>query len=531
MPGPGANPVPPAAEKSPGGPARRRFRRGQLPKTQETWAGEKGSSSGTPEAGLPSADLGSTLDQTKPEMDAIPFLREALVQPTAQCDSGATPDTQTDAAVPTNADLGTTQRSQSTGTDYKPGTIHRCATPDVMRRKHLPQDDDANDMCRTGSPEPSPESENSSRAWTELPKNTFDRGDFSGRGASPADSEPAPPNRRPKLVLPQSQSDHSNVDSTSPSISPVRLLRGRNLPHRATWQPPGQSKDSKDKFSENPGEILITDSMSSPSPNLVEQRRSFQSRFCDGIASRAPKEDDGAATPSRKSCKSPGSATPPRSGSAKSPCSTTPPLRISPGDQMSTNVPSPSRVRNSRKGDLMSRPTESNRHREINDAINRAPQTLGPLKVTKTDPDEVPVVINIGGIRFSTSRKTLSRLPEHLRNLIPSTSNREAFFDRDPTHFRLILNFLRDGSCALPLRNRQALQEIRTEARFFGLADLVEEADRASKEAEEDGPLPKLLVSAVKEGFESLRGSVSSLGSINDSMDWEMGGASNRSRR
>jgi len=81
------------------------------------------------------------------------------------------------------------------------------------------------------------------------------------------------------------------------------------------------------------------------------------------------------------------------------------------------------------------------------------------------------------------------------------------------------------------LRNPQALQEIRTEARFFGLADLVEEADRASKEAEEDGPLPKLLVSAVKEGFESLRGSVSSLGSINDSMDWEMGGASNRSRR
>jgi hypothetical protein len=167
----------------------------------------------------------------------------------------------------------------------------------------------------------------------------------------------------------------------------------------------------------------------------------------------------------------------------------------------------------------------------LNDAINRAPQTLGPLKVNKSEINEAPVIVNVGGIRFSTSRKTLSRLPAHLQNLIPSASNREAFFDRDPTHFRLILNFLRDGSCSLPFRNSQALQEISTEARFFGLLDLEKEASMASKEAEEDGPLQsKLLVSAVKDGFDQLRDSLSTFGSINESVDWETGAPLNRSR-
>ena len=40
------------------------------------------------------------------------------------------------------------------------------------------------------------------------------------------------------------------------------------------------------------------------------------------------------------------------------------------------------------------------------------------------------------------------------------------FIDRDPKHFALILNFLRDGFAVLP-RDEQALTEIMVEAAFY----------------------------------------------------------------
>ena len=44
------------------------------------------------------------------------------------------------------------------------------------------------------------------------------------------------------------------------------------------------------------------------------------------------------------------------------------------------------------------------------------------------------------------------------------------FVDRDPKHFRLILNFLRDGTAALPTDPIE-LQEIKQEAEFFQVGD------------------------------------------------------------
>ncbi len=44
------------------------------------------------------------------------------------------------------------------------------------------------------------------------------------------------------------------------------------------------------------------------------------------------------------------------------------------------------------------------------------------------------------------------------------------FVDRDPKHFRLILNFLRDGTAALP-SDPIELQEIKQEAEFFQVGD------------------------------------------------------------
>ena len=40
------------------------------------------------------------------------------------------------------------------------------------------------------------------------------------------------------------------------------------------------------------------------------------------------------------------------------------------------------------------------------------------------------------------------------------------FIDRDPKHFGLILNYLRDGTCVLPA-DSQGLQEVLQEAEFY----------------------------------------------------------------
>ena len=54
------------------------------------------------------------------------------------------------------------------------------------------------------------------------------------------------------------------------------------------------------------------------------------------------------------------------------------------------------------------------------------------------------------------------------------------FIDRDGTHFRHILNYLRDGGIkldALP-RNRQVLRELRNEAVFYQLHGLVQQIEK-----------------------------------------------------
>lgn len=54
----------------------------------------------------------------------------------------------------------------------------------------------------------------------------------------------------------------------------------------------------------------------------------------------------------------------------------------------------------------------------------------------------------------------------------------EYFFDRDPTHFRYILNYLRTSKIILPESKRE-LQELLLEAEYFSVDDLKEAIQRA----------------------------------------------------
>ena len=92
------------------------------------------------------------------------------------------------------------------------------------------------------------------------------------------------------------------------------------------------------------------------------------------------------------------------------------------------------------------------------------------------------MVLNIGGQCFHTSMVTLGAEPNSILGLLsvkdcPMRPHRNCYyFDRDPAHFKFILNYLRNGAhlemLTLPHEKRYLL-ELLTEARFFRVQGLV----------------------------------------------------------
>lgn len=90
------------------------------------------------------------------------------------------------------------------------------------------------------------------------------------------------------------------------------------------------------------------------------------------------------------------------------------------------------------------------------------------------------VLLDVGGQRFRTTRATLLKDDDCVLakmfdgRLAPALQEDGCYFiDRDGTQFRHILNFLRDGSVALPA-DTQAIEEIRREASYYLLQGLLD---------------------------------------------------------
>ena len=79
------------------------------------------------------------------------------------------------------------------------------------------------------------------------------------------------------------------------------------------------------------------------------------------------------------------------------------------------------------------------------------------------------VSLNVGGTSFETTSETLTKdgVTFFVRVLQSDLPN--IFIDRDPTHFRIILNFLRDKTCVLPT-SCTGRQELAQEAHFYGIS-------------------------------------------------------------
>jgi len=103
------------------------------------------------------------------------------------------------------------------------------------------------------------------------------------------------------------------------------------------------------------------------------------------------------------------------------------------------------------------------------------------------------IVLNVGGTRFETSRQTLLNDPtsmlakmfDPVSPLQPGLLRDGAYFiDRDPEYFRVVLNYLRSGQVAL--ESKQALDAVKIEAAFFGLAGLEDFISEKIKEKDEE---------------------------------------------
>ncbi|KAL0222109.1 hypothetical protein RCL1_001963 [Eukaryota sp. TZLM3-RCL] len=85
--------------------------------------------------------------------------------------------------------------------------------------------------------------------------------------------------------------------------------------------------------------------------------------------------------------------------------------------------------------------------------------------------------INVGGKLFTTSSMTLLKVPNSFFTSL-DLSRDIIFVDRDPTHFSVILNYLRDDFVDLP-SNLYDLEEMKAEAEFYKLPNLVTAIDSA----------------------------------------------------
>ncbi|KAJ1428271.1 hypothetical protein B484DRAFT_479726 [Ochromonadaceae sp. CCMP2298] len=102
--------------------------------------------------------------------------------------------------------------------------------------------------------------------------------------------------------------------------------------------------------------------------------------------------------------------------------------------------------------------------------------------MSKVQHFEPIVKLDVGGVRYTTSQASLNRFPDTMigcmfsgRHTLPQGEDGHFFIDRDGTHFRHILNFLRSpGGYKVSLEMGGADErELRSECEYYGIDQLM----------------------------------------------------------
>eukprot|EP00449_Zooxanthella_nutricula_P021776 CAMPEP_0198528702 /NCGR_PEP_ID=MMETSP1462-20131121/25307_1 /TAXON_ID=1333877 /ORGANISM="Brandtodinium nutriculum, Strain RCC3387" /LENGTH=266 /DNA_ID=CAMNT_0044258527 /DNA_START=65 /DNA_END=862 /DNA_ORIENTATION=+ len=140
--------------------------------------------------------------------------------------------------------------------------------------------------------------------------------------------------------------------------------------------------------------------------------------------------------------------------------------------------------------------------------------SCGTRRAPPTAPKQQRVELNVGGKRFTSSRRTLSQCPSSvLATLISGQPEADGsyFIDRDPNFFGFVLSFLRDGAehFVAPDDARECASLLR-EATQLGIAELVvllgrEMAEQAEGTQQPGAPETRGYVGAPIPGNETER--------------------------
>ena len=118
---------------------------------------------------------------------------------------------------------------------------------------------------------------------------------------------------------------------------------------------------------------------------------------------------------------------------------------------------------------------EAKRLRKEQEAIDSMSKKLEHVHFSST------VKLNVGGHHFATSLQTLTKDPNSMLAAMFSgkfemkpSEDGTFFIDRDGTHFRFILNYLRNGELILP-EGATCHKELEAEAKFYQLQGILDE--------------------------------------------------------
>ena len=146
---------------------------------------------------------------------------------------------------------------------------------------------------------------------------------------------------------------------------------------------------------------------------------------------------------------------------------------------------------------------------------------LEKKRIASTHIFEPKITLDVGGHLFTTTTATLTHYPDTMlgamfsgRHALIQDKNGTYFIDRDGTHFREILNFLR-GSTASTLKllrqrlSSGSLEELMVEADFYGLKEVMFpftpadpvfiESARGNKEFDYDAMRPKVIATVTQD--------------------------------
>ena len=152
---------------------------------------------------------------------------------------------------------------------------------------------------------------------------------------------------------------------------------------------------------------------------------------------------------------------------------------------------------------------ETSRLRQEQESIDAMSKKLDQVHFSST------VKLNVGGQHFTTSVQTLTKDPNSMLaamfsgkfDMKPSEDG-SFFIDRDGTHFRFILNFLRTGKLTLP-EGATFIKELEEEAEFYqiqGLIDALRSAKLTVKVGTPDEPFRESTILTNVEHRKILKG-------------------------